>query len=464
MNLQGLRAAAQDSPIRLNVAGAQDARGPGVAPASLLIETGEGGDRLRLMAIGTPGEIDRDARSGRARVVEMPRTVILPGMVNAHTHLDLTHIGPREHDAGAGFMPWVEMIRAVRAADEAETVASVARGIELSRSAGVVAVGDIAGAPRSTPGRASLAAWRTMREKGMAGVSFLEFFAIGAGREQYLQWLPRILEEAEQEGALAVNAGSGHGARIGLQPHAPNTVCLDAYRWARSEAKRRSLPLSTHLAESPEERRFIGEGTGPMRELLERLGLWDDSILAETGGGLSPVAHLAPVLAGSGAIVAHVNNASDADVELLARSGCTVAYCPRASEYFGAVERFGPHRYRDMIAAGINVALGTDSIVNLPVLPPTAARTPAEGGSGMSILDEMRLLWRRDGTDARTLLAMGTTNGAQALGLADGFVLEAGSVLAGLVGVEIEPGGESEGGEPIERVFDSASPAELLFG
>lgn len=209
MNPQGLRAAAQLSPIRINAAGAQDAHGPGIAPASLLIENPGTGGQLRLLAIDSPAAIDRDARAGRARVVDMPRTVILPGMVNAHTHLDLTHIGPREHDRSAGFVPWVEMIRSGRAADEGEVRASVQRGIELSRSAGVVAVGDIAGAPRSTPGRASLAAWRTMREHAMAGVSFLEFFAIGGGREQFRQWLPGLIEQAVSEDLLALEGDAG---------------------------------------------------------------------------------------------------------------------------------------------------------------------------------------------------------------------------------------------------------------
>ena len=470
MNPHGLRAAAQLSPIRINAAGAQDARGAGFAPASLLIDARQGGSRLevagrpRLLAIGSPAEIDRDPRSRGAAVFEMPRTVVLPGFVNAHTHLDLTHIGPREHDPLAGFMPWVEMIRLGRAGSEEESRASVLRGIQLSRSAGVVAVGDIAGALRTTPptARASLVPWRTMREAGMSGVSFLEFFAIGTGRERFRQWLPMVLEEALRE--QAADERSQHAwacARIGLQPHAPNTVCLDAYEWVFHQAAERGVPISTHLAESPEERRFVGEARGPMRELLERLGLWDETIETETGRGVSPVAHLSSRLGGVPGVLAHVNDASDADIELLAQSLASVAYCPRASEYFGAHEHFGPHRYRDMIAAGINVALGTDSLVNLPA---AASRLPAEGGVGMSILEELRLLWKRDGTNARTLLAMGTVNGAAALGLpARAFTLEAGVTFAGLVGVQIESAVEHSGREPVELVLAATGPAQLLL-
>jgi len=395
-------------------------------------------------------------------VVELPGTVLLPGLVNAHTHLDLTHLGPREHDPDTGFMPWVEVIRTGRAADEEAVRASVARGIELSRSAGVAAVGDIAGAARSAPARASLVPWRTMREAGMAGVSFLEFFAIGTGRERYRQWLPGLIDEAMKGDMLGPEGDTGRRARIGLQPHAPNTVCIEAYRWACAEAGKRGLRLTTHLAESLEERRFVGGATGPMRELLERLGVWDESIEVEAGRGLSPVAHMAPTLAESGAVLAHVNDASDADIELLAGAGCSVVYCPRASEYFGAHRHFGPHRYRDMIGAGINVALGTDSLVNLP---PTAASTPAEGGRGMSILDEMRLLWRRDGADARTLLAMGTVNGAAALGLPmEAFAFTPGAALAGLVGVDVEDRGNAVHCSPVEQALASVAPSQLLLG
>lgn len=460
MNIHGLRAAAQLSPIRINAAGAQDARGPAIAPASLILDARQGTSRQRnsinLLAIGSPQEIDRDPHASGIPAFDLLDAVILPAFANTHTHLDLTHIGPRPHDPAAGFMPWVQMIRTGRAETEDQVSASVARGIELSRAAGVVAVGDIAGALRNAPPRASLTPWRAMRDAGMQGISFLEFFAIGAGRDRYLQWLPALLEEALRESRPETDR-----VQIGLQPHAPNTVCLAAYRWACAYASAHDIPITTHLAESPEERSFIAESTGPMRELLERLGLCDETISAEIGRGRSPVAHLAPTLGQTPAVLAHVNDASDEDIELLAKSGASVAYCPRASEYFAAAEHFGPHRYRDMLAAGINVALGTDSLVNLPT---AAAKTPAEGGAGMSILDEMRLLWKRDRADPQMLLAMGTVNAAAALRMEpEAFLLRRGSLLAGLVSVWVGPAAAVRNGQPAQWALEATNPAELLF-
>lgn len=467
MNPKELRDAAQSSPIRLDAAGAADGAGFARAPVSLLVDARDGRTRPVLLAVGSSEEVGAHPASRAARVFDLRDRVLLPAMVNAHTHLDLTHIGPRPHDPRGGFVPWVEMVRAGRAADEDEARRSVLRGIELSRSAGVVAAGDIAGAPRATPGRAGLAPWRAMREAGFAGVSFLEFFAIGSGRERYLQWLPRVIEAAAREEEEPLRDGrDGRPARIGLQPHAPNTVCLDAYRWAAREASRRGMRLATHLSETAEEREFIGAARGPMRDMLERFGLWDEGALAEIGHGRSPAAHVADALRGARPIVAHVNDAGDGDIERLAEMGATVAYCPRASDYFGAPAKFGPHRYREMLRAGVPVALGTDSLVNLPA---DAAQTPAEGGRGMSILDEMRLLWRRDGTDARTLLAMGTTHGARALGMDEGaFVLDGavaivGREIAGLAAVRVDAAARPPGAGPGEWVLQSDAPAELLL-
>jgi cytosine/adenosine deaminase-related metal-dependent hydrolase len=160
---------------------------------------------------------------------------------------------------------------------------------------------------------------------------------------------------------------------------------------------------------------------------------------------------MAEVLGAAPFLVAHVNDCDDAAIRTLARTGTSVAYCPRASAYFGAERHFGPHRYRDMLGAGINVALGTDSIVNLP--------ESAVGAAGMSILDEMRFLYRRDGTDPRVLLGMGTVNGARALGLpADAFAFGVGGEMAGLASVEV---GDSAPGSFVRAVVESQGPVRL---
>ena len=437
--------------IRFDARAVADGAGLCASPGSLLVRFDHPriAHRAMLLAAGATGEVPRHPDARAARVVSLPNSILIPGLVNAHTHLDLTHIGPQPHDPAAGFVSWVDLIRARRAATDEEVAASVRRGIELSLAGGAVAVGDIGGV--MPPGRLTLTPWRVLRESPLLGVSYVEFFAIGRTVESRIEAVGRVLAEAAGE----VGSG-GEQARLGLQPHAPYSVGLRAFRWAVEVAARHDLPLCTHLAETPEERRFIAAAEGPQRALLERVGVWEEGILTEIGRGLHPVAHLAEILAVRRFTVAHVNDADDAAIETLARTGTSVVYCPRASAYFGAPGHFGPHRYREMLEAGVPVALGTDSVVNLP-----------EPVSSLGVLDEMRLLHARDGTPPEVLLRMGTVHGALALGLpADEFIFKgrSGGWVAGIVRVDLEMAGPSAGGDALGAMMRGTGRPSLLSG
>lgn len=384
--------------------GVVDARGVAAAPGAVLVRLTpcRGVDGrvypLTLLAAGRRADVEGHPAAAGAVRIEAPGSVVIPATVNAHTHLDLTHIGPRAYEPARGFVGWVDVIRRERRVSPEEIGASVRAGAALCRRGGVAAVGDIAGAPQGVP---SLEPARALAESGLLGTSFVEFFAIGRGRDAGVE---RARAAVEASGGL----GRHERVRVGLQPHATNTVEPDAYADAAAIAHKHGLALSTHLAETPEEREFVGRASGPQRRLLEDFGLWDDRLLEVFGRGLTPVAHLTPTLELARFLVAHVNDADDAAIEALARTGTPVAYCPRASAYFGAERTFGAHRYRDMLSAGVTVALGTDSIVNLP---------PAARERGLSVLDEARFLRARDATPAIALLAMATVHGATALGL-----------------------------------------------
>ncbi|GIK19386.1 MAG: 8-oxoguanine deaminase [Phycisphaerales bacterium] len=425
-----------------------DASGLVSAPVSLLVEVSATG-RAVALAVGRPDEVSRHPGAPAAREVSLRGWVLLPGLVNAHTHLDLTHLGPREHDPEDGFVAWVETVRAGRRQGDEEIAESVRLGVGLCLAGGTVAVGDISGAPS---GRPTVAPLRALREGPLSGVSFVEFFAAGALRDRSLARLDQFLEEHAEE----LTAGSL--VRAGLQPHAPNTVEPGGYEHAVALAQRYGLALCTHLAETVEERRFIADAEGPQRALLERVGAWEDRLLGVFGCGLHPIDHLAPTLSRAPFLVAHVNDCPDEErLRVLARAGVSVAYCPRASAYFGAPARFGAHRYREMLAAGINVCLGTDSIVNLP------REAADESRGGMNVLDEMRVLVERDGVDARTALAMGTTNGARALGLDEaGFLLRARGRVAGLVAVRLS-GGRATPTPTLETAILRGGPPRLLL-
>ncbi len=457
-----------------------DAQGVLAAPGSVLVRVAPAADeagrrRCELLASGAPEAVRRHPlaeRPGPARggpagerlrgggatgaatewlEIDRPGAVLLPGLVNAHCHLDLTHIGPRSHDPSVGFLPWVEMIRQERATTEEDVRASVAQGVQLALAGGTVAVGDIGGA---VGGRLSGWAAEALGATLMSGVSFLEFFGVGAHEARAAAALGQIGLEVARSSVQA------DAVRLGLQPHAPYSVSPALYARIAEFGKTYGVRLCTHLAESPEEHLLIETGQGPLADLLRGVGAWDERTQdLFTNPGVTPLGFCEHALRTARFAAAHVNDADDRDIAILASTRTSVVYCPRASAYFGAERRFGPHRYREMLAAGVNVALGTDSIVNLPA----ESADPARGG--ISVLDEMRFLHRRDGTDPKVLLGMGTVNGARALGLhAASFTLR--GPLAGPIGgvVAVEVGEEGDGSESglLERVMTSEARAELL--
>src|SRR5690606_34289008 len=141
-------------------------------------------------------------------------------------------------------------------------------------------------------------------------------------------------------------------------PHAPYSAGLKLYKHAAMLAHtHQGLLLSTHLSETLEEEQFIRSATGMYADMLRKLGKWDD--VAIRPRGVSPIAHLSNILHDAHWLVAHCNHVSDDDIAILASSRTSVAYCPIASHYFGHRK----HRWQDMLAAGVNVCLGTDSIL-----------------------------------------------------------------------------------------------------
>jgi len=354
-------------------AAVQPAHGPCHRPGSVLVR------EQGVVWAGPTDEAPAELLRGAA-VIDLPDRLLLPGMVNAHTHLELTAIGPQPYPGD--FLGWVTMLREhwpgagdpwSRVPDEAWFTDAARRGAAMSLASGVTAAGDIC---RSN---ATIAA---QREAGLGGIGFLELFGMGP------PW------DAPARAAMTA-------AAEGLQPHAPYSAGPRLF----DAAARSGRPVCTHLAETREELDFVAHAAGPFRAFLERIGKWDEAFAASYQRGLSPVQWMRPYLEQTRWLVAHGNYVSDEDIAILAATGTSVAYCPRASEYFGHKR----HRYRDMLDAGVNVCLGTDSIV----CQPAADVEPQPLG----ILPQMRRLYERDGTDPAGLLKMATVHGRRALGL-----------------------------------------------
>jgi cytosine/adenosine deaminase-related metal-dependent hydrolase len=421
------------------------------APAtSLLLELGEHSSssgflptgcihaRTRVLARGTTAEVNAHPAARAAQALALPDHVVLPAFVNAHTHLDLTHIGPRPPDPALPFPAFVDLVRNERLDSPDTIAASVRLGVHASLRGGVAAVGDIAGA---VLGRASPHAALALAASPVWGVSYVEFFAVGASAGRALPALDAALHDAAP-------AFTSSRLRLGVQPHAPYSVGREGYRHAWRIAAQHDLPFATHLAETAAEREFIARGEGHFRDFLASLGLWDDLARADVGHGLSPVQHLArtlppPQRGDPPRLAAHVNDLGPGDLQALRDAGLAVAYCPRASDYFGVAASLGPHPYRTLLDAGVPVALGTDSIINLP-----------GGTSTLSTLDEARYLHARDGTDPMLLLRMATLHGAAALGLDTSRVLLAqGAEPAGIIAVRAPS---------LYGVFEGVAPPTLL--
>jgi len=419
-----------DQPLILRARAVADDRGVISAPGALLVRWSGGGPACEILDAGPPEPVARRAPAGAGRV-DLGDAVVLPGLVNAHCHLDLTAVGAVPMDPATGFAGWLGAVRRARPRDHEDIRRSVLLGAERSLAGGVVAIGDIAG-------DWSVDAVEALRESPLIGVSYVECFGLGT-----------VAEDADRrlEGLIAGLTLFDRGVRLGIQPHAPYSAGLGLYARAADLADRHDLPLATHLAESAAERELIADGRGPMRDLLESIGGWNAGADAEFGRGASPVEHLAHALAGRRWLLAHCNDCTDRDLSILSGSGAAVVYSPRSCVFFGREAEVGPHRWREMLDRGVTVALGTDSAASLAIGP----------GEPLSVLDEAKALHARGGADPRTLLAMMTTHGARALALPEDRFRFTPGPTAGIVAVDAPRGADS-----LEAILAPASRPTLV--
>lgn len=406
-------------------------------PGRLVVRLDEQG--ATTLAAGTPDQVgDVHADPAGLEHHRLPDHVLTPGLVNAHTHLDLTAIGPRPFDpVTQPFADWLSMVVRERPTSDADIDAAIALGVEKSLAGGVVAVGDIAGA---TAGLPNLRGWRALRESPIAGVSYLEYFAVGPQTPDRLATLEATLMEASSEIDPAA------AVRLGLSPHAPYSVEPAGFDRALELAARHALPISTHLSESRSELDLLASGTGPMASFLETIGAWHETTREALVSGRHPVAHLEGFLdrADPPALCAHVNHAGDDAVATLARTRTPVAWCPRSARYFGNVADLGPHPARRLLDAGVPLCVATDSIINLD--------TPGR----ISPLDDARLAFAEHGLEPHEVFAAITTTPAAALGLDPaGFAFTPGAPLTGLAACE--------GGSLREMLSKPSHPALLLL-
>jgi cytosine/adenosine deaminase-related metal-dependent hydrolase len=290
-------------------------------------------DGDHVVAVGPRAEIE--ARHGAAEHLD---AVLLPALVNAHTHLELYHLRGRIQ-GGEGLAPWVQLLISVRAGAPRPERALVDAILDLEE-AGVAAVGEVTN---------SLAALRHLGRAGVAGTVYHEVMGFTE---------PRIEAAVRAAAEQRATAGSpAPGLVIAPSPHA----VYSTHPRVMAELLRAG-PASIHLAEDPAERQFCATMTGPLASLVRALGASNLTPL-----GRSAVAVAAPHL-GPRSLVVHAVDLDDQDFADLARSGATVVLCPRSNLHIGGRLPDFPR----LLASGVPLAIGTDSLASSPSLHPLA--------------------------------------------------------------------------------------------
>jgi cytosine/adenosine deaminase-related metal-dependent hydrolase len=420
------RSLKQESVTLYLAAAVRDAAGVAARPGAVAAARG------RILAAGEPADVRRTVgESSIARTIDLTNRLVLPCLVNAHAHLDLTGLGPRTY--GGDFTAWLAEVTVGRPTDPDAIATAVHRGIQLSRAAGVEFVGDLAYHPHAIIAR---------QAAGIPGVSYLEVFGHGARQQERLAEMRQRLGELTYETAAP---GHARGAVIGISPHAPYSAGPQIFDAASRLSENHAVRVCTHAAETREELAFLYDASGPYVEHLRKYGYTDED-LSQTVSGKHPIDHLEADLRRARWLLAHCNYVEDEHVRLLRRTGTSVVYCPIASDYFG----HPPHRYRDMLDAGVNVCLGTDSILCAP-------DDTEDDCQPLSILAQMRRLFRRDRTDPQTLLRMGTVNGMIGLEFRGDEATLGKGAPALFATVRID---DSDAIDPLEQALSTNHPVE----
>ncbi len=283
-----------------------------------------------------------------ADAVELGRVAWIPGLVNAHTHLEFSLLAEPIPTTGR-FTDWIRRVVAYRR-DHADVTSSAIRaGVAESLRSGTTLIGDIA-TTGWTP--------RDYSAAGFSGVVFQEL--LGLGDE-------RVASQCELARSVAAHPLPSPAAlatmpvQFGLSPHAPYSVHPDIFRAAVEAANEFSRPVAMHLAETPAELELLADGTGEFRELLTEFGIWREGVF----GGQTPLDDLKRLAACPRALVVHGNYLDDGELQFLAaHPQMTLVYCPRTHAAFGHRE----HPWRRLLELGGSVALGTDSRASNPDL------------------------------------------------------------------------------------------------
>lgn len=351
---------------------------PPIAAGEVVIEEG------RIAAVRRAG-----AATG-SDFCDLGDAILLPGLINAHTHLDWT--AQRGLVEDLPFFPWVQALTArARLMTDEDWLTSALVGAVEAVSGGVTTIADC-----SFSGAALTAAKRV----GLRGAVYQEFFGVEAAQPveeaiDYLRWrVNRLRDQAE-----------GSRLRVGISPHSLYTVRPELWRAGVALAAEEGLPICSHAAESQAESDLIRHGTGPIADMIRSRGVHWKPPRTTPVGFLDALGALSPAT-----LLAHGVQISTTDVEIIRRTGAAWAHCPKSNAKLG--NGIAPldllwSMYPDDAS---RVGLGSDSVAS---------------NNGMDLFEEMRFAAlaqrghcrRGDAPTSERILRMATIDGARALGL-----------------------------------------------
>jgi cytosine/adenosine deaminase-related metal-dependent hydrolase len=327
----------------------------------------------------------KDFSTTNDTVLDLGETILMPGLINAHCHLDYTDmaglLAPQK-----SFTDWIQLMLATKAGwNYSEYAESWIRGAHMLQKTGTTTVADFEAVPELLPDVWSSTPLRV--------ISLLEMTGVKSRRD------PRAILRDNVDHILTLPGGR---CQPGLAPHAPYSTAPELLRLTADMARQRHWPLSIHVAESVQEFEMFTKGSGIMFDWLRR----NKRDMSDCGER-SPLQHLDQFgVLGENCLAVHVNYLADRDANLLARRKTSVAHCPRSHAYFGH-EAFPFHT---LARARVNICLGTDSLATVYKKP----RQTVE----LNMFDEMQAFAAKNPrVSPEIILRMATVNGARALGM-----------------------------------------------
>ncbi len=315
---------------------------------------------------------------------DLGEVLLLPGLVNAHCHLDYTDMAGQLAPPKL-FPDWIKGLLGLKAHwNYSDYAQSWLRGAQMLLRHGVTTVADIEAVPELLP--------EVWAATPLRVHSYLEMTCVKSRRPAR-----QILQEAVDK----IESLSAAQGTPGLSPHAPYSTTPELLRLSAKAARKKGWRLTTHLAESEPEFEMYQSRRGPLFDWLK-----NQRDMADCGHG-SPVQHLEKQgLLSDRFLAAHVNYLGPHDAALLGQRNVSVAHCPRSHLYF----RHQPFPRRELMAAGVNICLGTDSLASVR----KTRGEPLE----LDLFAEMRAFaGANPGLPPASILQMATINGAHAFGL-----------------------------------------------